>query len=390
MPTPMARVAIVLNDDFSMYHFFRGYISELVARGFMVFVVTPDGPYVARLKALGASHIPVRFERFVSPIADLHTLVRLKRAFSANRVNIVCNITVKPIVFGSIAARLARVRRIVGMVEGIGYVFEASGDWRRKLLRSAVSALYWIGFHLSDRVGFANEDDRAFFVDRRIVASGKAVAFRSMVGVDVDECSEEAVDQSAADLARESVDLEPGQLLITMVARAIWSKGVREFVEAAALVAARFPQVRFLLVGNLEPDSPEAVPQEYLQRHRGRSFRWIGFRTDLRELLHLSDVIVLPSYYREGVPRILLESLSMGKPIVTTDNVGCRETVEPGRNGFLVPPKNPEALADAVCKVVADAQLRRDFGRQSRLIAVRDFDQRVIISRVLSELLGLS
>ena len=143
-------------------------------------------------------------------------------------------------------------------------------------------------------------------------------------------------------------------------------------------------------MGPPDPDSPEAVPDAYLRAHEGRQLQCMGFCSHVRELLHLSDVLVLPSYYREGVPRILLEGLAMGKPIVTTDHVGCRETVESGRNGFLVPPRNAQALADAIGRVIEDEPRRQEFGSQSRLMAERDFDQRTVIARVLSDVWALS
>jgi glycosyltransferase involved in cell wall biosynthesis len=169
-----------------------------------------------------------------------------------------------------------------------------------------------------------------------------------------------------------------------VVARQCWSKGVREFAESAARVSQQLKTARFLLVGPPDPKSPEAVPDEFLQQQLGPAFQWITFSSHIREILHRSDIVVLPSYYREGVPIVLLEALAMGKPIITTDNVGCRETVEDGVNGLLVPVKDVAALTSAIATLAKDRDLRDRFGRQSRIIAERDFDQRAVIRGVLS------
>jgi len=379
------RVAIVLNDDFALWLFFRGLIKELVARGVTVFAITPPGEYVARLEALGAQHVAVEFERFMNPIADLKTIWRLTRVLASKRVDLVCNITAKPIVFGGVAARLARVKRVVGMVEGLGYGFGAADTWQRRILRGVVSRMYRLGCRLTDRVGFANPDDRELFIAEGILEPAKAVAFRSMIGINVQEYSAAAVDDAALTTVRSQINKQPGEILITMiVSRQCWSKGVREFIEAAQRVSAAHTRARFLLVGPLDPKSPEAIPDEYLRRHASDRFQWITFSHHVREILHLSDIVVLPSYYREGLPVVLLEGLAMGKPIVTTDHVGCRETVEAGRNGLLVPIKDVDALAAAIERLVQDDELRQRFGRESRMIAERDFDQRAVIERVLA------
>ena len=379
------RIAIVVNDNFTVWHFFRGLISELVSRGCVVFVICPHGDYSERIEKLGATHVAVHFERFLDPLADIRTLSQLIRTMWRLRVNLACNITAKPIVFGGMAARLAGVPRVIGMIEGLGYGFETAGSWKRRMLRWMIGRLYWIGCRVSDRVGFANPDDRALFVSEGILPAEKAVAFRSMIGVNVREYAADAVDAEQVKAVTRELDLLPGQLLVTMVvARQCWSKGVREFADAAAAIQGRFPDVRFLLVGPPDPKSPEAVPDTFLRERLGPRFHWITFSHHVREILHVSDVVVLPSYYREGVPVVLLEALAMGKPIVTTDNVGCRETVDADRNGFLIPVKDSAALTAALAKLVLDEQLRARFGRESRAIAEQHFDQRIVIERLLA------
>jgi glycosyltransferase involved in cell wall biosynthesis len=172
------------------------------------------------------------------------------------------------------------------------------------------------------------------------------------------------------------------------VARAQWSKGVREFVEAADGLARAYPQARWVLLAPLDEGGPDAVPADYLQaaERQNKSFRWLStLRGDVRELLALSDVVTLPSYYREGVPKILLEAMAMGKPIVTTDNVGCRDVVDDRRTGVLVAVKDSAALSVALGKLIADPKARARLGRCARDKVVREFADSSVVNRVLAE-----
>jgi N,N'-diacetylbacillosaminyl-diphospho-undecaprenol alpha-1,3-N-acetylgalactosaminyltransferase len=384
------RVALVLNDDFSMWHFFRGLISALLARGIKVLTVTPPGPYVAALEELGATHAAVAMPRFVNPVGDVAMLRALLRVFRREAPDVVCNITVKPLVYGALAARLAGVPRVVGMVEGLGYGFQDGGGWRARALRGVVSGMYRVGCRLSDLIGFANPDDREQLVRSGVVSAGKALAFRSMVGVDVKSFSPGAVAPNALEPLRIEFGIRPSQCVIAMVTRIVWSKGVKEFVEASEEAAGWPTPCHFLLVGPIDPDARDPVPERYLREHASTRFTWVPtFRQDLKEILSLADVVALPSYYREGVPRVLLEAMALGKPIVTTDNVGCREAVDQGRNGYLVPVHDSGAFAEGIRRLAENEPLRLAFGRRSRTKAESEFSETAVVDRVATRLFGL-
>jgi len=157
-------------------------------------------------------------------------------------------------------------------------------------------------------------------------------------------------------------------------------------VEASQIAKSWLRKVEFTLVGPLDPDAEDAVDESYLTQMLSETFRWVGFTHDIRSVWDSADVAVLPSYYREGVPRSLLEAMAMGKPIVTTDNVGCREVVEESQNGFLVRPRDSTELAAAIEKLVSDDERRRLFGERSRQKAVAEFDEVAIIKRIMKEL----
>ncbi len=374
-----------------MWHFFRGLISALLARGIKVLVVTPPGPYVAALQELGATHVAVAIPRFVHPVGDVAMLRALLRVFRREAPDVVCNITVKPIVYGALAARLAGVPRVVGMVEGLGYGFLERGGWRVRTLRAVVSGLLRVGCRLSDLIGFANPDDRDQLVRSGVVSSEKALAFRSMVGVDVKSFAPGAVALAALEPLRSEFGIRPGQCVVAMVTRVVWSKGVKEFVEASE-EAARWPTpCHFVLVGPIDPDARDRVPERYLREHASPRFTWVPtFRQDLKEILSLADVVALPSYYREGVPRVLLEAMALGKPIVTTDNVGCREVVDQGRNGYLVPVRDSHAFAESIRRLAESEPLRLAFGRQSRAKAESEFSEPAVVDGVARRLFGLA
>lgn len=170
----------------------------------------------------------------------------------------------------------------------------------------------------------------------------------------------------------------------------IWAKGVGEFAEAAEILRDRLPFVKFILVGPEETTSPDAVPEMYLKdAERKANFMWIGFRNDVKDLYALSDVAVLPSYYREGgYPRALTEPMAMGKPVIAADSIDCRAPVENGRNGFLVPIKDSKALAAAIETLMVDEKKREEFGRYSRIKAVTEYDEKVIVRQVVEAFWG--
>jgi N,N'-diacetylbacillosaminyl-diphospho-undecaprenol alpha-1,3-N-acetylgalactosaminyltransferase len=205
----------------------------------------------------------------------------------------------------------------------------------------------------------------------------------------VDEFSMENIERARLDGLRAELGVEPeAQVVLMVVGRAIWSKGVREFVEVSQSARHWGLPVKFVLVGPVEPHNPDAVPQDYLTSAASPGFVHLPFRDDIRELLALANVVVLPSYYREGVPRVLLEALAMQKPVVTTDSVGCREVVEHGRNGFLVPIKDSPSLGSAIRTLLEDRDLQATFGEQSLVRAREQFDERKIVQRVLTDVYG--
>ena len=381
------KVVIVRNEDFSTWHFSRGLISTLIQRGIEVTVVTPDGPYVPKLVGLGAKHVVVSFYRFTSPLRDLKLCFQLYRVFRTEKPDVVHNMSVKPNVYGALAAWLAGVPKIVSLVCGAGYAFSETRGWKQRVLRFLVSRLYWLAGKVTHRTWFLNNDDLSLFVECSFTTPEKAVLISSE-GINLKDYSPNNVSPDALSSLREEFGVDDSTIVVLlMLQRITWSKGVKEFVEASERSTKWRTAVKFIMVGGLDPDSPDPVPEEYLRPTQ--QFAWVGFRSDVAEVLALADIVTLPSFYREGVPRNLLEALAMKKPIVTTDNVGCRDVVDHGKNGFLVRVRDTDAFAVAVEKLVSDSELRASFGRHSLAKARREFDEEIVNRRVLTELYGL-
>jgi glycosyltransferase involved in cell wall biosynthesis len=221
-------------------------------------------------------------------------------------------------------------------------------------------------------VFFQNEEDQSLFVNAGLIEAAKTSVVPGS-GVDIDRFNpSETVGRGTP-------------LVVLMAARLLTTKGVMEFAEAARIVKPNYPSVEFVLLGGLDFGNPAAIEESDLRKWQNAGLiSWVNHQDDIRPFLERADVVVLPSYYREGVPRVLLEAAAMAKPIVTTDNTGCREVVEPGINGLIVPRRDASALAVAISALLKDPDLRRRMGNASRRLAVKRFDERYIVNQTIA------
>lgn len=388
----MRKVALVCNTDFSLYNFRMGLIRALLAEGYQVHIVCPDGEYIEALVKQGVEHHPLIIDRKgTNPVNELKTVWQLYRIFRKERFDVVHGFTIKPNIYGDIAAKMAGVPAVMNTVTGLGYVFTGNGK-KKRLLRILVVALYKFAFKFASRVIFLNDDDFELFRRHGIGNSRRGIVIKSE-GIDSDRYSLSNVRRDKLEKVRDELGLSEdcGQLIVTMIARLIWDKGVREFVEASRLVKSKHTNVLFLLVGQIDEGNPAAVPEEYVTgAEREGLVRYLGRREDVPEILSISDIVTLPSYYREGIPRVLLEAMSMCKPVITTNSVGCREAVVDGKNGYLVQPKDHVALASAIEELVIDEQLRIKMGEYGRHKVLSEFEESGVVRRIVqiySELL---
>lgn len=374
MPSPR-RLAVVSSQAFSLANFRGPLIRDLVQAGVEVFALAPDYDDRQRaiVRALGAQPVDISLQRTgMNPLRDGLDMLRLAAVLRRLRVDASLAYFVKPVIYGTLAAWLAGVPRRVALIAGLGYVFTPSGErlsWRRRCLQAAVSRLYRTALSRVDRVVFQNDDDRQAFVTGRVVSADKAVVVRG-TGVDL------------AEWPPAPPVLAP--VTFALAARLLREKGIAEYAQAARQVKARHPEARFLLLGGLDPNPGGFTRAEVEAWVAQGVLEWPG-HVDVRPWLAQTSVYVLPSY-REGVPRSTQEAMALGRPVITTDAPGCRETVIDGDNGFLVPVRDATALAERMLRFVEQPGLIETMGRRSRQLAEERFDVRRINARLLAVL----
>jgi N,N'-diacetylbacillosaminyl-diphospho-undecaprenol alpha-1,3-N-acetylgalactosaminyltransferase len=386
---PVKRIAFVAPTCRSVYAFRQGLIVGLQSRRCEVTVIAAEDEWTPRIRALGTKCIALRLPRFIDVVGDIAWFVKLFRILRRGRFDVVHTFTIKPNVYGSIAARLAGVQSVFGLVEGFGFLYGEDDGRVLGIRRTVFFALYRLAFKCLDKVWFINDDDVAAMTARAGLKAGDVFKTRG-VGVDASVYSLEAVAPSAREQTRVALGVGSDDTLVMFSARMVWPKGVRELVDAEAVLRKSHPNVFFVLVGEIQQDSPSSVSEEYLREHEGPKLKWLGFRNDIRELLAACDIVVLPTYYREGVPRILLEAMAMKRAVVASDSVGCREVVRHEVNGLLVPPRDAAALAEAIGRLADSPDLRAQYGDYSRRWVEAELDERLIVERAMTEVFGLT
>ena len=370
-------IALTASHAPSLLLFRRPLIEAIVSRGHDVLAISPGitAAIARELEGLGASHCEIPLSRTgLNPLSDVLTTRTLTQIFRARRPDIVMGYTPKPAIYASLAAARARIPRIVPMITGLGYAFLEDGGIKGRLIHQATKALYARAFAVSHSVIFHNLDDRVVLAEAGCIPPGLPTHVVNGSGVDLNHYALSPLPP-----------LDQGMTFL-MIARLVRYKGIAEYCAAAAMLKPKAPLARWLLIGPPETGSA-GFPSSDLEKSGG-AVTYLGEIADVRPHLHDAHVYVLPSY-GEGMPRTVLEALAIGRPIITTDARGCRETVEEGQNGVLVPPGDAHALAKAMAGMLEHPDQLSAMGRESRQIAERDFDVRKVNAAML-EALGLS
>ena len=299
----------------------------------------------------------------LNPVVDILNVIKLALILRRAKVDIVLTNTAKPVVFGTFSSVLAGVPKRYALVSGLGYAFTDSEDAdfsiKKAVIRWSMSWLYRVAFKFNSAVIFQNKDDVEELVSLKICAKERAFCVAGS-GVDVDDFK--------------YMERGPQKPSFVMVSRLIKEKGVRDYLEAARIVKRKVPESRFIIVGDVD-SNPSALTRDELVRYVNEgTVDWPGNVENVKEWLACANVFVLPSYYREGVPRSILEAMSTGMAIITTDMPGCRDAVKHGKNGLLVPVRNPKALAEAMIMLAEDFSKVKKMGVVSRRMAVDKFD----------------
>ena len=368
------RILVIASLAESLINFRGPLLAALQAKGLQVHVVAPDLPEGCavrqQLQTLGYAVHNVHMRRTgTNPVADVLTLLQLWRLMRCIRPSHVLSYTIKPVIYGSFAAWLARVPRRYALITGLGYAFQGQANARGGL-RALVQRLYGMALRHTRKVFFQNPDDQALFRSLGLLPTSTP------------SC---VVNGSGVDVAAFAVAPLPPAPHFLLIARLLGDKGVREYAQAAQRTRALYPQARFSLVGWLD-ENPDAIAQSELDAWvQAGTLDFLGRLSDVRPAIEACSVYVLPSY-REGTPRTVLEAMAMGRAVITTDAPGCRETVVDGDNGFLVPVQSVDALAEAMARFITDPTLAARMGQRGRQLAEDKYDVHKVNAVMLKEM----
>lgn len=371
------RILIIASFAGSLIRFRGDFIKSLVANGFEVFTASPSYTEedIKLIKERGAHPIEFNLHRIgLNPFKDFKSILELKSIMKENKIDLVFPYTVKPVIYGSIAANMIKVP-VISLITGLGFAF--SGFTRKaRILQRFNETLYKLSIRKNKCIVFQNKDDYQLFLDRKVISKKQPVAFVSGSGVNLNEFTFQ--EKNPTD-----------KVSFLLIARLIKEKGIALYMDAARTLKPKYPNAEFHVIGALQA-SPTAISADELHElHEKNIIVFHGRKMNVDEYLHKSDVFVLPSYYREGIPRTTLEALACGNPIITTDSVGCRESVKEGENGKLIEPQNLEALIDAMEFFITNPDKIKEMGINSRKYAEERFDVN-IINNDLIELINKS
>jgi glycosyltransferase involved in cell wall biosynthesis len=340
--------------------------------GYDVHIATPDWPDSDAIRRLGFTFhaVPV-YRKSLAPWNELRTIGALARLYRKVGPLLVHHVSLKVNLYGTIAARLTGVPAVVNAVPGLGYLFIGEGIGKRMLRKLFILTGRSVFSRPTMRFIFQNHEDLNVFTKARIARPQDCRLIRGS-GVDVKEFR--------------PMPEPAGGPVAALASRMLWTKGVGDFVEAARLLKQRHARWRFVLVGSPDPGNPDSVSRSQLEEWNAAGLvEWWGFRQNMPEVFSQCSVVVLPTWYREGVPKVLIEAASSGRAIVTTDMPGCTDIVRHEENGLIVPTRNTRALADALSRLLSDTTLRDTMGRRGRQLVESDF----AIERVVEDTLNI-
>jgi glycosyltransferase involved in cell wall biosynthesis len=370
----MSKVLVIGSFPLSLLNFRGQLLRAISSEGHTI--ITSSAPasadVIESLLMLGADFREIPVHRAgLNPLKDLKLCLTIVKLLRSEKPNMVLAYTAKPVIFGGIAARLTGVTDFYAMVTGLGYAL-GSQSFKQRFVGVLVRLLYRFALAKCSGVLFQNPDDERFFIEQNLISDANTTIRTNGSGVDLNEF--------------QSVPL-PTHPVFSLLARLLVDKGLREFHAAAKNLKKKYPHVRFLVGGGLDVN-PMSISKEELQSWVDEGvIEYRGSLTDVRPFLAETQVYVLPSY-REGTPRSILEAMAMGRPIITTDAPGCRETVIDGQNGFLVPPRDSVALEQAMERFILDGALSARMGAESLALARTKFDVNEV-NAVIMKALGL-
>lgn len=355
------KILFTSNVTWAMMKFRHGVLQDLLKQGHQIYIVAPYDAFVAPLQAMGCHCIDIRLSRKgVNPIEDLKLTYTLYKIYREIKPDIIFNYSIKPIIYGSLAARLANIKSVAVNI-GLGYTFIHTN-----LITKISHCLYKLALYFPEEVWFINEDDRTEFVSRSLVSENKTCVLPSE-GVDTHYFS-----------PRQNHD---DRTVFLLIARVLWDKGIGEYYQAAQKLKETYPHVEFQLLGSIDDGNPKGIEAKVIEQwHNEGMIHYLGYTDDVRDFISNATCIVLPSY-REGKGMTLIEAGAMGKPLIATNVPGCKDIVKEGYNGFLCEVKNSMSLADAMEKMInLDQSTVKKLGENAHSFMKEHFDERRVIA----------
>lgn len=358
------RLIYIVSEDWVFVSHRLTLAKQAIKDGYDVAAITNISNHEDVLLSAGLKVFNINFCRsFKRPFSDIHSIYQLIKLFRLLKPEVIHNVGLKISLISSIAAFIARVPVAINAYTGLGYVF-SSNDMLARVIRLLLnSPLKYLNHRASTWVVFQNEDDEALFENSNLINKERTLLIKGS-GVDVNEFP--------------FSDELPGQLKVMLASRLLWDKGVGEFIEASRQLKISYPEVTFVLVGDVDEQNPLSLTKEIIDSWVNEGFiEWWGHKQNMPEVLKLAHIVALPSY-REGLPKVLLEAASIGRALVATDAPGCREIVRDGVNGFLVQAKESKCLAEAIEKLILNKELRTQMGLKSREIIETELSSEII------------
>ncbi len=363
MKKVVKNIAFVGNTSFSMYKFRLGVMRSFIEKGYKIFVIAPIDEYSPFFETEGIHFIPIEIDGQGTSLAkDMQYITTLNKIYKKTKIDFIFHYTIKPIIYGAIASRINKIPTI-SVTTGLGYTFESD-----KLLNKLVKQLYRISQKSVLEVWFLNNNDKSVFVKNNIVPENKTFILN---GEGVDSTFYKPIEK----------EKDSRKFTFLLLSRLVEDKGIREYVEAAQILKNKGLEVECQLLGKIEKESDKTISiREVNEWHDNGLINYIGEAIDVRSYIANSDCVVLPSYYNEGVPRCLMEGMSMGKPIITTDNVGCVELIRDGINGFMCQKRDAVDLSLKMENLInLSENERNEMGVMGRKLILELFDEEAII-----------
>ena len=364
------RIVIISNLSWNLYNFRLSLMYAMRDAGYEVIAIAPHDRYSQKIIDAGFEFHDIKMNaQGINPIEDLRTTYQFYKLFKKISPDVLCQYTIKPNIYGSFMARHFKIK-IINNIAGLGTLFIKEG-----LVTKIAKTLYKVSQSKADKVFFQNKDDFNFFISKGIVRADKCDILPGS-GVDTNRFKPKYKEQSE-------------NIRFLLIARMIWEKGIGEYVQAAREIKKVYPNVEFCLLGFLDVQNPGAITKNEMDEWVNEGvINYLGISDNVDVVIQTADCVVLPSYYREGTPKTLLESGSSGKPIITTDNVGCRDVVEHGVNGYICEPRSWEDLKLKIEMFLAlDYNQRLEMGKESRKKIKREFDEEIVINKYLNLLI---